>query len=237
MKYKAILFDMDGTLLPMDTDKFVYAYFSELTRVMLPFGFQKEELKKKLFGGVDAMIRNNGQQSNMEVFWEILKAGHEDLNLEAVMETTDEFYKTDFHKVKDFCSGDNPFARDTISLAKEKFPMVILATNPLFPISAQRSRLSWVGLTPEDFTLVTSYEYSHFCKPNPDYYLEILKKYDLKPEECLMIGNDELEDMHVASSLGMDCFLVTDWMIAREGYTWNGQRGNFQELLAFLDSF
>lgn len=237
MKYKAILFDMDGTLLPMDTDKFVHAYFSNLTKVMLPFGFTKEELRSKLFAGVEAMVKNDGHISNMDAFWEVLSNGHPSLDLDAVIQAADRFYETDFHKVKDFCSGENPFAPSAVSLAKEKFPLVILATNPLFPISAQRSRLSWIGLTPEDFTHVTSYEFSHFCKPNPKYYLEILQLYNLRPEECLMIGNDELEDMHTASSLGIDCYLVTDWMIPRDQYTWNGKKGSFQDLLTYLKSF
>lgn len=235
MKYKAILFDMDGTLLPMDTDKFVHAYFSELTRIMLPFGFSKEELKVKLFTGVEAMVKNDGHQTNMDAFWEILANGHADMNIDAVVATTDAFYTTDFHKVKDLTTQENPLAVKAVALAHEKAEQVILSTNPLFPMVAQESRLSWVDLTLEDFDLVTAYEDNSYCKPNPQYFVAICKRMGLKPEECLMIGNDELEDMHTASSLGMDCYLVTDWMIPREGYTWNGKKGSFEELIQFLE--
>lgn len=235
MKYKAILFDMDGTLLPMDTDKFVRAYFSELTRIMLPFGFSKEELKVKLFTGVEAMVKNDGHQTNMDAFWEILANGHADMNIDAVVATTDAFYTTDFHKVKDLTTQENPLAVKAVALAHEKAEQVILSTNPLFPMVAQESRLSWVDLTLEDFDLVTAYEDNSYCKPNPQYFVAICKRMGLKPEECLMIGNDELEDMHTASSLGMDCYLVTDWMIPREGYTWNGKKGSFEELIQFLE--
>lgn len=236
MKYKAILFDMDGTLLPMDTEKFVGAYFSELTKVMLPFGFDKEELKKKLFVGVEAMIKNDGHQTNMEAFWEVLGDGHPEMDMEQIVDTTNAFYTTDFHKVKALATKDNPLAVKAVELAHEKAEQVILSTNPLFPMVAQKSRLSWIGLTPENFDLVTAYEDNSYCKPNPQYFVAICEQMGLKPKECLMIGNDELEDMHTASSLGMDCFLVTDWAILREGYTWTGRKGTFEELLEFLSS-
>lgn len=234
MKYKAILFDMDGTLLPMDTDKFVRAYFSELTRIMLPYGFSKEELKVKLFTGVEAMVKNDGHQTNMDAFWEVLAKDHPEMDLNAVVATTNEFYTTDFHKVKELATKENPLAGKAVALAHEKAEQVILSTNPLFPMVAQASRLSWIDLKPENFNLVTAYEDNSYCKPNPQYFTAICERMGLKPEECLLIGNDELEDMHTASSLGMDCYLVTDWMIPREGYTWKGQKGSFEELLEFL---
>ena len=37
---KTVLFDLDGTLLPMDQDRFVHAYMSELASYMLPYGYQ-----------------------------------------------------------------------------------------------------------------------------------------------------------------------------------------------------
>lgn len=236
MKYKAILFDMDGTLLPMDTDTFVGAYFRELAKVMLPFGFEKEELKKKLFAGVEAMVRNDGKKTNMEAFWDVLAKGHEDMDMQPIVDTTNAFYTADFHKVKDLATKENPLAVKAVALAHEKAETVILSTNPLFPAVAQASRLSWIGLKPDNFDLVTAYEDNSYCKPNPNYFVAICERMGLEPKECLMIGNDELEDMHTASSLGMDCYLVTDWMIPREGYTWTGKKGTFEELLEFLAS-
>ena len=64
---------------------------------------------------------------------------------------------------------------------------VILATNPIFPREAVLSRLSWIDLTQDDFDYITTYEISHYCKPNPDYYKEILENCNLQPAECVMI--------------------------------------------------
>ena len=97
--------------------------------------------------------------------------------------------------------------------------------------------MSWVGLAPEDFDLITSYESDSFCKPNPKYFLSICERLGVSPAECLLIGNDEEEDMHTASSVGMDCYLVTDCVIRREQCPWNGRSGTFAEMVEFLRTF
>ena len=89
---------------------------------------------------------------------------------------------------------------------------VALATNPIFPSIATRKRISWTGLSYDDFSLVTTYENSSYCKPNLKYYEEILNKLGYKPEECLMVGNDVVEDM-IAKKLGMKVFLLPNCLI------------------------
>ena len=49
-----------------------------------------------------------------------------------------------------------------------------------------------------------------------------------------MIGNDVREDMQAASSVGMDCYLVTDCMILAEDFEWSGPTGTFKELIEYL---
>ena len=111
----------------------------------------------------------------------------------------------------------------------------ILATNPLFPAAATLSRIRWAGMEPEDFEWVTTYENSSYCKPNPQYYQEILERTGLKPEECLMVGNDAVEDT-AALAIGIPVFLLTDCLINK------GQadislypNGEFRDLEAFLE--
>ena len=72
-----------------------------------------------------------------------------------------------------------------------------------------RTRLNWVDLRPEDFSLVTTYNNSTFCKPDPGYYREILRTVEKSPETCRMVGNNPSDDMS-AAQLGLDVFLVTD---------------------------
>ena len=82
--------------------------------------------------------------------------------------------------------------------------------------------------------MVTSYETDRYCKPNPAYYSDICARIDIPPEECLMIGNDETEDMLAASSIGMNAFWVKDCMIPSKNGHWTGSEGTFAELIEYI---
>lgn len=235
MQYDAILFDMDGTLLPMNQEVFVKQYFMELAKVLCPLGLTPEVLKKGFWGGVGAMLKNDGTALNEEVFWKyFMETTQNQIDLKVLKAVTESFYSREFHNVRPYM-GENPLARRVVDLAHQKAEKVILSTNPLFPLAAQLARLSWVGLGKADFDLITSYESDSYCKPNPKYFDSICERMEIDPKKSLMIGNDELEDMHTASSVGMECFMVTDSQILRDGYEWTGKKGTFAELLEWLE--
>jgi FMN phosphatase YigB (HAD superfamily) len=147
----------------------------------------------------------------------------------------DDYYRTDFQKVADAC-GNNPKANEIVKQVKAKGLRVILATNPLFPRIATESRVRWAGLDKDDFDEITTFEdYTH-CKPNLDYYKDILAKFNLDPEECLMVGNDVDEDM-ITTGLGMRVFLLTDDIINKSGTDINQfPHGGFDELKQFIEN-
>ena len=213
MKIKAILFDLDGTLLPMDQDVFIKAYLGGLVKLLAPFGYEPEAVASALWASTRAMIKNDGTISNEERFWqsfcEILGNGVRGYEPEL-----NEFYATDFQKVQKVC-GYTPASREIIDMVKAGGLRVILATSPLFPAVATESRIRWAGLTPDDFEYYTTYENSSFTKPNPLYYTTLLDELGLLPEECVMIGNDVGDDM-VAEELGIRCFLLTNNLINRK---------------------
>ena len=111
---------------------------------------------------------------------------------------------------------------------------MVLATNPLFPPTATESRVRWAGLQPSDFELITVYDNSYHCKPNPAYYEDILRTIGARAEECVMVGNDAKEDM-IAESLGMQVFLLTDCLINSENRDISKYpRGSFRELMEYI---
>ncbi len=230
--YKAIFFDLDGTLLPMDYDVFTRAYFGELCKVLAPFGIEPKSTVSAVWSGTKAMIMNDGRRTNKELFWERF-AECVGGDTDAYIAATDPFYSTTFHNIKSV-TGENPLARAAVEAARQGDRKVVLATNPVFPSVAQDSRLSWIGLKREDFDLITDYSTDSFCKPNPKYYLSICERIGVKPEECLMVGNDESDDMMGASAAGLDCYLVTDCLIPSDKFTWTGERGTFSELVEKL---
>ena len=231
---KAILFDLDGTLLPMDQDLFVKTYFKLLAVKLAPYGYDPKQLIDAIWGGTAAMVKNNGSCSNEDAFWTFFTGifGKQALEHLPVFE---DFYANEFQGAQAVCSPI-PQAAEAINLVKEKGFRVALATNPIFPAIATRSRIRWAGLTPEDFELYTTYENSRFCKPNPAYYQDILAQMNLRPEECLMVGNDVTEDM-IAQKLGMQVFLLTDCMINKNNEDISAYpHGGFPELLEYIRS-
>ena len=211
MSIKAVLFDLDGTLLPMDQEEFVKAYLGLLGKRLAPKGYEFEKFIKVMWAGVGAMVKNDGTCSNEERFWKVFTEAFGEKSLED-KPFIDEFYHNEFNKVQAVC-GFDPKAKEIIELVKEKGLLPILATNPLFPHTATENRMRWAGLEPEMFAAYTTYEDCHFCKPNPKYYEELLQKLNLKPEECIMVGNDVDEDMIPTEKLGMKGFLLTDCLI------------------------
>ncbi len=229
---KTILFDLDGTLLPMDQDAFVKAYFGRLAAKLAPHGYESKQLVSAIWKGTETMVRNDGSCTNEEAFWNFFASLYGE-QARADEPLFDEFYRTDFQQVQHAC-GFAPQAAKIVSLCKELGFCCVLATNPIFPAVATLSRIRWAGLNAEDFKWITTYENSSFCKPNPAYYQAILEKLHLKPEECLMVGNDVGEDM-VARKLGMKVFLLTDCLINKKEEDISAYpNGSFPELEAYI---
>lgn len=232
MPITTVFFDLDGTLVPMDQDVFVKDYFSRIAAKLAPHGYDPKKLIDTIWRGTEAMVRNDGSKTNEETFWEFAVSVYGDKIVED-KQFFDEFYETEFDKIKSVCGYDAAAAEIVYGL-KERGYRVVLATNPIFPARATQWRIGWAGLKPEDFELYTTYENSRFCKPNPDYYRDILNQINVEPDECIMVGNDVSEDM-IARKLGMKVFLLTDCMINKHDEDISKYpHGGFDELAEFL---
>ena len=232
MNTKVVLFDLDGTLLPMDQSLFIKTYFGTLTEYMATKGYDRKLFSKALLAGIDGMMNNNGTLFNEELFWkiflEVLGCKREEAEI-----YLDEFYDKFFDDVKRSC-GFDPKAADVIKAVKEKGYRVALATNPVFPAIATRKRIAWAGLSPEDFEIITSYENSTYSKPSLEYYREVAKRLNVSPEECLMVGNDTRDDM-VVCAIGMKTFLVTPCLINDKGVDISAyNNGSLVDLIKFV---
>ena len=215
---KAILFDLDGTLLPMDMETFTKGYLSLLAKKMAPFGYDKEQLLQALWQGVAAMVKNDGTMNNEERVWQTFSQ----LLGEQVYEHIplfNSFYEQEFQAAIQFTDPNPALAQAAVKAARAKAELVVLATNPLFPLCGIRTRLSWVGLTPEDFDYVSTYENSSYCKPNPAYFQEILGRIGVEAKDALMIGNDMDEDILPTQNIGLPSFLAEDCLINKKQRT------------------
>ena len=228
----AIFFDLDGTLLPMDNATFTKGYLSLLAKTVAPLGYRADTMIPAMWKGVEAMVKNDGSASNLDRFWQAFSEvlGKECYNHIPLF---DAFYDKEFHGAIAFTEPRPALARQAVSAAKEKAGRVVLATNPLFPRVAVRSRLAWAGLSEEDFDWITDYENSSTCKPNPTYYQQIAKQLHVDPLKCLMVGNNTEEDVAAAQQAGLSTFLLTDCLIAKEPMP-DTPQGSFEELIAYL---
>lgn len=229
-----VLFDLDGTLLPMELDGFLESYFKLLIGKLSAHGYEPQKVNDALWEALMAMIGNDGSKTNEEVFWPVFnrecgKDARADLAL------FEDFYKNEFEGARGAC-GFDPKAVETVAAVKNKGLRVVLATSPLYPAIATRQRILWAGFKPDDFELYTTYENYHYCKPSPGYYREVMDRLGVKPEECLMVGNDAIEDM-VAATLGMKVFLLPKWLVNRKNLDISSYpQGDFDDLLAYIDS-
>jgi len=214
---KWALFDLDGTLLPMDQDVFAKAYFKSMCTKMAPYGYEPDKLVKAIWDGTYSMVKNDGSVTNEEAFWTRFKQIYSD---EAIKDkpTIDNYYETGFKSVKDVC-GYTETSNKIVKLLKSKGIKCILATNPVFPRTATMERISWAGLDYTDFELITTYENSCYSKPNPKYYSWILDTFKIDPSECIMIGNDVAEDILPTKSLQIKSYLVTDDLINKTDHS------------------
>lgn len=230
---KAVLFDLDGTLLPMDQEEFTKGYFKLLSKKLSPHGYEPKGLIDAIWAGTVAMVKNNGSQSNEVVFWAKFSEIYGKEKTLKDKSLFDDFYAENFEEAKAFCCF-HAKAAETVKKAKQLGYKVALATNPIFPKTATESRIRWAGLSPEDFELFTTYENTCYCKPNPEYYRDIAERLGVQPEECLMVGNDVTEDM-IAETVGMKVFLLTNCLINKERKDISVYpRGNFKQLINLI---
>ncbi|MGE5676632.1 MAG: HAD family hydrolase [Pseudomonadota bacterium] len=206
-----ILFDLDGTLLPLDMEKFTEIYFKEMGYMFRDM-IEPKLLVKYIWTATQAMVENTEYKTNEEVFMDKFSQLIDGDILE-YRKQFDDFYDTLFHKTRE-AAQSNTLIKEIINILKEKNYKLVIATNPLFPRKAIHHRIEWAGLDLKDFIYITSYEDNHYCKPRLQYYKEVLEATGKKPEQCLMVGNDVQEDL-VALELGIETFLVRNHMIHR----------------------
>ena len=215
MKYEAILFDLDGTLIGLDIERFLPAYMKEIqgwvARKMDPVPFMK-----RFEVAVGAMLDDDTPHlTNEQVFFEALLPGLPQVTRDDCQEMFDAFYTEVFPGLAHHCNEVRD-ARMVINRLRKAKCRLVLATNPVFPRPAVKQRLEWGALNPGDFEHITSYENSRYCKPRPGYYRDILNLLDLEAEDVLMVGNDRGEDL-AAGELGIDTYLVDGYIIERPG--------------------
>lgn len=227
-----VMFDLDGTLVPIDLDFFYKHYVREAGARfahLIPANVFVEALMRstlEMISNLDPGVTNH--QAFAQAF-----SRRVGLPWEEIWPVFEEFYRNEFRNLKALVP-ENPDARLVVEGVVRSGWQIVLATNPLFPEDAIRERMRWVNVEDLPWRHITTLDNMHFCKPHVEYYREILDTLDLDPRSCVMVGNDIEEDM-VAGKLGIRTFLVEDFLIERGGSGLKPDgRGKLRDLLSFL---
>jgi FMN phosphatase YigB (HAD superfamily) len=105
-----------------------------------------------------------------------------------------------------------PAAPTIVEWAQERGLAVVIATNPMFPLTAIEQRMAWAGVGVDrfDYALVTSYETSRATKSHPAYYREILEVIGCEPAAALMVGDNWEWDILHAEMAGVAGYWIAD---------------------------
>lgn len=228
---KAILFDLDGTLIDDSMETFLPPYFAALTKKLAHL-VAPEKLIAQLNASTRAMVANTDPTRTLADTFTADFFPKIGLPRETLMPLFDDFYAHEYRDLRVFVNPI-PEARVVVSRALAARGPVVIATMPVFPLVAVQQRLEWGKLSDFSYAFVTAYENMRASKPNPAYYREIAERIGCAPAECIMVGNEVQNDILPAKRVGMKTFWVTDaaFMATDVPTDWRGTLAEFGALL------
>lgn len=230
---KAILFDLDGTLLRGNMKGFIRTYIEKLSSYCSDV-VKPEEFAQALLTTIRDLINTEGDGSLTNKERVYSKIHHKLALPEAVLqECLLQLKMNDLPELQRYIHPI-PLAKQIIKECQQKDIPLVLATNPVFPKFMIQARMNWAELEEDAFAYLTSYENSYYCKPHAGYFQGIADELGIATENCLMVGNDLSHDL-AAGSIGMKTFLVDTWLVDRGGPSWPcDHRGDHAALQDFL---
>jgi HAD superfamily hydrolase (TIGR01549 family) len=203
---KAILFDLDNTLILFNENEFYDRYFKCITDTFSDV-MPAEQFQETLKAATISLLQNQGTISNAQFFMDVFAADMPHRR-EELWQRFLHFYKTEFNRLERIVSQPE-FLHGVFDYLVKTDIKLVLASNPIFPMDVQRQRLAWAGLAHVPFDFITHIENMSFCKPRFEYYQQVCQQIDESPETCMMVGNDPVNDM-VAARAGLKTYLTTD---------------------------
>jgi len=201
---RALLCDLDGTLLDIDFGGFMRDYLQGVSRRFADC-IPPDIFGPQVLASTGAIITNSVPGRTMLAAFMEHFGRAVPLPPDA-MERFVDYYRTDFPKLAHW-GRPAPGARELVEAALSRGLHVVVATAPFFPELAIRERLRWAGLDDVPFRFISSSEVMQRSKPFPEYYREIAKHIGVQPEECLMVGDETVMD-GAAARAGMRVALV-----------------------------
>jgi FMN phosphatase YigB (HAD superfamily) len=208
---KAVLLDLDDTLLSLDTEAFSRKYLGAMAAYIMQRhpALSIERYQQTVRTAIQSVVKNRDpNRTNAEVMNSAFSVGL-DIPLELLEQQVDAFYVDVFPTLRGGAAAMEGSSALIAALVKRGYEVVV-ATNPVFPPWPVHSRLRWAGLDPEagQFRLITTMDIMHFCKPTPHYYEEILAQIGVEAEDAIMVGDSLENDIIPARAAGLATFWI-----------------------------
>ena len=203
---KAVLFDLDNTLILFEEVSFLNGYYPVLA-ARFDGIFPDGQFAERLMRAAGALRANDGSKINRELFLGAFCYGL-NISKDEIWSRFEQFFSLDFNMFRERVTAA-PGAQAAFSHVKGRGLKIVVATNPIWPLVVQKKRLAWAGLGDIDVDLITHIDNMSYCKPQLGYFLQICRLIGVRPEECLMVGDDPANDM-VAARTGMKTYHTTD---------------------------
>jgi len=205
---KAILFDLDGTLINDSMATFLPPYFRALTKKVAHL-VPPDKFIAQLQASTRAMVARTDLSLTMAEAFAADFFPKLGVAREILIPLFDDFYERDYPELRPYVQSI-PESRGVVARAINLGYKTVIATMPVFPETAIRQRMEWGGIADFAYALVTDYQTMHASKPHTAYYREIAAMIGCAPEDCVMVGNEVENDMLPAKRAGMKTFWITD---------------------------
>ncbi|AEB07307.1 Haloacid dehalogenase domain protein hydrolase [Coriobacterium glomerans PW2] len=229
---KAVLFDMDNTLLSINLSAFLAVFARDEAYLLADIARKNPFAMIASFGG--ALLELNSAErdddlGNLAYFnRSIERRCGIPLDDPVIADVLESYEREILPRKNDsiIAARPAPGAREAIEAVLERGLDVALFTNPSFTRQAIACRIRWGELDEVPFRLITSMETSTRCKPHARYYLEGIRSLGLAPADVLMVGNDPRRDFPVP-----DCGIQTAYVGSGSPVraTWTGRMADFAQ--------
>ena len=238
---KAVLFDMDSTLLKINLNAFICVYVKEITRILASIARANEHVTLieyvKTYDATYDKSRCDGL-SNAKFFARDFELRTGIPLQDPIIADALSFYEREILPSRNnrfIGAAPMPGAHEALFKVTAAGLKCALFTNPTFNENTIRTRMKWAQIDTFPFDKVTFMENSYAAKPSPDFFKYHLEAMGLKPCEVLMVGDDPKRDFCTP-----DCGIKTAYVGKGEDPRafWSGSMQDFaREFYSIVEAF